>query len=173
MRSRVAIAVALYFLVSMPGATVALAADQSEDIAAIQRVESAQQDAWNHHDAKAYSSLFTEDCNVVNVLGWWWKGRPELESKLAAAFAFVFHDSTLTITKVDVRFPAPDIAVAHVEWTMIGARNPTAGPASHAPVMGIQTQVLGKRSGSWFIADFQNTNGIPETPFPTGPPAAR
>ncbi len=145
-----------------------LAADQSPDTAAIQRLESRQQDAWNHHDAKAYADLFTPDCNVINVLGWWWKGRAELARKLADAFAFVFSESSLAITDVDVRFPAPNVAIAHVRWTMRGARNPTAGPASHAPMTGIQTQVLTNASGSWLIADFQNTNSIPETPFPTG-----
>ncbi len=145
-----------------------VAADQAQESVAIQRLESQQQDAWNHHDANAYAELFTQDCNVVNVLGWWWKGRPELAKKLGDAFAFVFAESTLAISAVDVRFPAPTIAIAHVRWTMTGARNPTAGPAAHAPMMGIQMQVLSKASGSWLISDFQNTNSIPETPFPTG-----
>ncbi|HEY6449154.1 MAG TPA: SgcJ/EcaC family oxidoreductase [Candidatus Cybelea sp.] len=161
-------ALAGFICACLVGGGWAIAADQSQETAAIQRLELQQQDAWNHHDANAYAQLFTQDCNVVNVLGWWWKGRAELSGKLSDAFAFVFAESRLAITSVDVRFPAPSIAFAHVRWTMTGARNPTAGPASHAPMMGIQTQVLSKASGSWLIADFQNTNSIPETPFPTG-----
>jgi uncharacterized protein (TIGR02246 family) len=73
------------------------------------------------HDAAAYARLFTPDGDVVNVLGWWWHGRAEIESKLTAAFAFVFKDSTLSITDVKVRSLSPTIAVAYVRWTMTGA----------------------------------------------------
>lgn len=149
----------------------ALSADQSADEAAIRTLEARQQEAWNHQDAKAYASLFTEDGEVVNVVGWWWKGRSEIENKLARAYVFVFRDSTLTITEVYVRFLAPDTAVAHVLWTLAGARTPDKNTVP-VPQKGIQTQVLKKQAGEWLIASFQNTNSIPEMPFPTGPPPA-
>lgn len=38
------------------------------------------------------------------------------------------------------------------------------------PRQGIQLQILEKRAGTWLIASFQNTNSVPEAPFPTGPP---
>lgn len=143
---------------------------QSPDEGEIRNVETRQQEAWNHHDAKAYADLFTEEGDVVNVVGWWWKGRPEIEKKLADAFAFVFRESTLTITEVHVRFLTPDIAVAHVRWSMVGAKTPQGIPE---PRQGIQMQVLEKRAGRWLIAAFQNTNGIPELPFPKRPPGNR
>ena len=146
------------------GQTEGRAADEAEIRAVVVR----QGDAWSRHDAPAYVALFTEDCNVVNVLGWWWKGRGELETKLTAAFAFVFRDSKLTITDVQTRFLKPDVAVAHARWTMTGAMNPTGG--APAPSNGIQTLVLTRTtSGTWLIAEFQNTNGVPERPFPAGP----
>ena len=144
----------------------AFSGDRSQDEADIRNLETQQQEAWNHHDAKAYANLFTEDGDVVNVVGWWWKGRAEIEQKLAAAYAYVFRESVLTITAVDVKFLTPQIAVAHVRWTMVGARTPQ-GIAE--PRQGIQTQVLQKLEGKWLIAAFQNTNGVPESPFPTGP----
>ncbi len=49
--------------------------------------------------------------------GWRWKGRDELERKLAAGYALMFRDTTLMIGVGDVRFPSPDIAVAHAAWT--------------------------------------------------------
>src|SRR5262245_12533070 len=89
--------------------------DSSEaETKAVRNVQVQQQDAWNRHDAKAYASLFAEDGDCVNVVGWWWKGRAEIEKKLTAAYAFVFRESVLTISDVEVRFPAPDVAVAHV-----------------------------------------------------------
>jgi len=145
-----------------------LAAGQTSDDAAIRRIQERQADAWNRHDAAAYAKLFTADGDVVNVLGWWWRGRSEIERKLAAAFAFVFRDSKLTITDVQVRALGPAVAVAHVRWTMVGAKAP---PGMPEPREGIQLQVLTKQQGEWLIASFQNTNSIPEAPFPTGPPS--
>jgi uncharacterized protein (TIGR02246 family) len=149
-----------------------MCAGQTQDEAEIRTIETQQAEAWNHHDAKAYATLFTEDADVVNVLGWWWKGRPQLESKLTAAYAFVFRESTLTIDEVDIKFLNPEMAIAHVRWSMTGAKSAT-GNASQIPQQGIQTQVLQKHAGKWLIAVFQNTNGVPEVPFHTGPPPAQ
>jgi uncharacterized protein (TIGR02246 family) len=144
-----------------------LSAGEREDEAAIRDVQARQAEAWNGHDAKAYASLFADTGDVVNVVGWWWKGRAEIEAKLTAAFAFVFRDSALTVTDVSVRFLTPDIAVAHVSWTMSGAKTP---PGLPEPRQGIQTQVLQRMADGWRIAVFQNTTAVPEVPFPTGPP---
>jgi uncharacterized protein (TIGR02246 family) len=152
-------------VVALSGTASAAAADDENSI---RQVQASQADAWNRHDAAAYAALFTEDGDCVNVVGWWWKGRAQIESKLKAAFAFVFHESQLTVTDTSVRFLSPTIAIAHVSWTMTGAKAP---PGIPEPKQGIQSQVLQKKSGHWLIQAFQNTNGVPETPFPLGPPA--
>jgi len=142
--------------------STALAEDPDE--AAIQNLQSRQAAAWNAHDAAAYAALFTSDGDVVNVLGWWWKGRDQIQSKLTDAFALVFRDSELTITHVDVRKLSPGVAVAHVRWTMKAALAPAGGAAP--PQQGIQLQLLVRSKDGWRIASFQNTNSIPERPFP-------
>jgi uncharacterized protein (TIGR02246 family) len=151
-------------LVAVGGGAYAAA---SEDETGIRELQTSQADAWNRHDAAAYAALFTEDGDCVNVLGWWWKGRTQIQNKLNAAFAFVFHESQLAITDTSVRFLSPTIAIAHVSWTMTGAKMP---PGIPEPRQGIETQVLQKQSGHWLIQSFQNTNGLPERPFPVGPP---
>jgi uncharacterized protein (TIGR02246 family) len=145
-------------------------AAQDRDESEIRAVQARQAEAWNRHDAAAYADLFEADGEAVNVVGWWWKGRAEIEGKLTAAFAYVFRESTLTVTEVDVRFLTPEIAVAHVRWTMTGARTP---PPIPEPRAGIQTQVLRKSGGRWRISAFQNTNAVPEMPFPPDDPASR
>lgn len=122
--------------------------------------------AWNHHDAAAYAALFTEDCDVVNVPGWWWKGRKTLEKNLSAAYSLAFRNSRLTIISVDVRFLSDDIAIAHARWTMTGAKMP---PGIPTPEKGIQTLVFKKQFGKWLITGFQNTLSLPEREFPTIP----
>ena len=150
-------------------APISGAAEPANDEAGIRALEVQQQEAWNRHDAKAYSNLFTEEGDCVNVVGWWWKGRAAIETKLIDAYAFVFRESILTVKDVNIKFLAPEIAVAHVRWTMVGARTPKGMPE---PQQGIQTQVLQKQAGKWLIASFQNTNAVPEMPFPKGPPLA-
>src|SRR5438876_4592487 len=151
----------------MASAGVVAAADRHAEESAIRDVvQTRQQQAWNQHDAKAYAALFAEDGDLVNVVGWWWKGRAEIERKLTDAFAFVFRESSLTITQVDTRFLMPEVAGAHVRWTMTGAKTP---PMIPEPREGLQTLVLQKLGGKWMIAAFQNTNYRPEVPFPKGP----
>jgi uncharacterized protein (TIGR02246 family) len=137
----------------------------SSDEADIRQLQAAQAEAWNRHDAKAYVRLFAADGDIVNVLGWWWKGEAQMESKLSAAFAVPFRASQLTITDTDVKFLSPTIAIAHVRWTMVGAKMP---PGLPEPREGIQIQVLQKKAGHWLIQSFQNTNGVPERAFPVG-----
>lgn len=156
------------FLVFSAASFTAFAADQTQDEAAIRALEARQPEAWNQHDAKAYASLFTEGGDCVNIVGWWWKGRAEIEKKLTDAYAYVFKESTLTVTNVDIRFLTPDVAVAHVRWTLTGARTPTGLPG---PQQGLQTHVLQKQNGQWLIGAFQNTLSVPEMPFPKGPVA--
>ena len=141
---------------------------QEQDQAAIREVQAQQAATWNKHDAAAYAELFTADGDVVNVLGWWWQGRSEIKAKLSDAFAWVFRDSVLTINDVHVRFLDGSTAVAHVRWTLDGAKPPPGAP--EPPRQGIQVQVLRKVAGRWLIASFQNTNSSPERPFPKGPP---
>lgn len=160
----------LLALVALLAVTSSIAeAKQSRDDAAIRDVEAQQAEAWNRHDAKAYADLFAKDGDVVNVVGWWWQNRAEIEYKLNAGFAFVFRQSQMTIADVEIRYLNPTIAIAHVRWTMTGAKTP---PRIPEPRIGIQLQVLQKQHGKWLIASFQNTNCIPEMPFPQSAPSA-
>jgi uncharacterized protein (TIGR02246 family) len=143
---------------------------QQSEVSAVRDVQMQQAQAWNRHDAAAYAALFAADGDVVNVLGWWWRGRSEIESKLTDAFAWVFRDSTLTISEVHVRLLDPVTALAHVRWALEGAKVPPGAP--EAPRQGIQLQVLRKELGRWEIVSFQNTNSLPEMPIPKAPPSA-
>jgi uncharacterized protein (TIGR02246 family) len=134
---------------------------QEQDVAAIRQLQVLQAAAWNQHNARAYANLFTEDGDAVNVVGWWWRGRPEIERKIHEGFEVVFAKSTLTITDVDVRFLGPSMALAHVRWTMVGAKTP---PDMPEPREGIQLQILTKQTDGWLIASFQNTNSVTVTP---------
>lgn len=145
--------------VTMAACTTPTPADVANDNAAIRALSVRQAEAWNRHDAKAYASLFSADCDAVNVTGAWWNGRAELERNLAAAQATAFKDSSLTLTDVQVRFLAPRFALMHMRWAMTGV---TSQPGSAQPKQGIQTLVLHKQDGAWLIDALQNTNTVAE-----------
>jgi uncharacterized protein (TIGR02246 family) len=160
---------AFYFcgVVLVAVATLRAAPAPATDEGAIRELQARQESAWNAHDAHAYSQLFTQDADTVNVLGWWWKSRAELEQKLSAGFASVFSHSHLHIDAVTVRFLTPEVAIAHVEWSMTGAGSPD-GSGNNIPKKGIQTQTLYKSATGWHIAAFQNANVLPERSFSAG-----
>jgi len=148
-------------LLAIAGTGHAQGPTDEAEIVALQHQQAA---AWNDHDIQEYAALFTADADVVNVLGWHWRSRAELVQKLGQAFQSVFARSQISIASVSVEFPGPEVAVAHVRWTMTGALSPT-GSGSDTPEQGIQTQVLVKTGGAWRIAHFQNTNSVPEQAF--------
>ena len=142
--------------------------NNSQDEAEIRKVETGLQEAWNRHDIRAFANLLTEDGDVVNVVGWWWRGRPQIERKITDAHAFIFRDSTLTHNEVHIRFLTPQIAVVHVLWSLVGHKNPDGTPGQ--PRKGIETQVLQQQAGKWLVAALHNTDSLPGRPFPMGPP---
>jgi uncharacterized protein (TIGR02246 family) len=52
---------------------------EAEALALAAEVES----AWNSHDMERFASLFGDDADFVNVRGWWWRGREEIQENHA------------------------------------------------------------------------------------------
>src|ERR1700686_3772766 len=92
-KTRAAISLVIFAL-ALPH--IALCDLPEAETKAIRELEKKQQDAWNRHDARGYANLFSEDGDCVNVVGWWWKGRAEIEKKLTDAYLFVFRESVPT-----------------------------------------------------------------------------
>jgi uncharacterized protein (TIGR02246 family) len=78
----------------------------------------------------------------VNVVGWWWQGRSQIEKKIADAHAYSFRESTLTDDGIHIRFLTSETAVVHVRWSMVGQQEPRRH--SWQPRKGIETQVVHK-----------------------------
>jgi uncharacterized protein (TIGR02246 family) len=113
-------------------------------------------DAWNRHDMEAFARLFAEDAEFVNVVGLWWKGRPEIKRAHEMTHGTMFKDSHLTILDTSVRLPSPELAIARSRWQLEGH----VGPEGQAlpPRTGILVNVLARKDGGWTIIDSQNTD---------------
>ena len=91
-------------------------------------------DAWNHHDAKAFATVFAEDADFTNWRGTGAISRSKVEAFHAPVFATIFSKSHLEYTDIKTRFVRPDVATVDVHWKMSGAidaqGNPGAGGAA-------------------------------------------
>jgi hypothetical protein len=70
--------------------------NREQDEKGIKQVLTGFVEAWNRHDAKAFSMLFAEDADFTNVRGMSAHGRTEVEKMHAPRFATNFKDSHQT-----------------------------------------------------------------------------
>jgi uncharacterized protein (TIGR02246 family) len=125
----------------------------AKDEEAIQKVLAQQAEAWNRHDAKAFSMVFAEDADFTNVVGMSAHGRSEIEKFHAPMFATRFKDTHLKITNTKIRFIKPDVAAVDGWWEMTGAK--TQG--KEIPLRrGLLNFVMTKEGGHWFITVMHN-----------------
>jgi uncharacterized protein (TIGR02246 family) len=119
--------------------------------------------AWNAHDMSRFAAFFAEDADFVNVRGWWWRGRGEIEQKHALFHETIFSDSTMALELASVREVAPDVVVAHVKWRMVG--HEVGGPEqTPEPRIGIWSWVIRDRDGGVEIVSSHNTDTMPVPP---------
>lgn len=126
-----------------------------EDEEAIRKVIVGTTEAFNQHDAKAFTRFYTSDAELVTVRGERMKGAAEIEKGLAAIFATRAKAVTLKTLDVSVRFIRPDVAVAHVTNELSGLVGPGGErlPAHRE----LSVRVLVKEQGQWLVTAFHNT----------------
>lgn len=122
--------------------------------------------AWNHHDMDAFGKLFAPDADFVNVGGVRWVGREEIQLHHAwshgtipensvpgenPAHYGIFKHSTMKFNRTDVRFLRKDVAVAHVDWELLGDTR------TQNPRRGVLTFVLTRQNEAWLVVTAQNT----------------
>jgi uncharacterized protein (TIGR02246 family) len=121
-------------------------------------------DAWNHHDAKAFAAVFSEDADFTNVRGVGASGRPKIEAFHAPVFATIFSKSHQEYTDIKTRFLRPDVAAVDVRWKMTGAMDPQGNPWPDRT--GLLNFVMIKSNGQWQIVVMHNL----DTSAPPPPP---
>ena len=135
---------------SLERESTANAKDEEE----IQKVLAQQAEAWNRHDAKAFSLVFAEDADFTNVVGMSAHGRAEIEEFHAPMFATRFKDTHLNITNTKIRFINPDVAAVDRWWEMTGAKTQEG---KEIPLRtGLLNFVMTKEGGQWFITVMHN-----------------
>ncbi len=111
-------------------------------------------EAWNLHNAKAFSMVFAEDADFTNVRGMSVHGRTEVEKVHAPRFATNFKDSNQKMTEIKIRFIKPDVAAVDARWEMTGAKGPDG---QETPLKkGLLNFITTRTNGQWLITVMHN-----------------
>jgi uncharacterized protein (TIGR02246 family) len=78
-------------------------------------------EAWNRHDVRAFTRVYSDDAELTTVIGTTVRGRRAIHDHHAEIFETIFKKSHLTPGEIRIRFLSPEIAVADIRWEMIGA----------------------------------------------------
>ena len=111
-------------------------------------------DAWNKHDAKTFSNVFSEDADFTNVVGKGATGRNEIEKFHAPMFSTKFKDTYLKINKSKIRFIKPDVAAVDAWWEMTGIKGPEG--QDMPPRKGLLNFIMTKDNDTWLITVMHN-----------------
>jgi hypothetical protein len=123
---------------------------------------------WNRHDLDAFGKLFAADADFVNVAGISWAGRQSIQAQHAYSHGVIpadspgfseenrryygiFKNSTLKFDPADVRFLRKEVAIARVNWELLGDAR------TQNPRRGVFMFVLTRQNVEWLIAAAQNT----------------
>jgi uncharacterized protein (TIGR02246 family) len=149
---KVVISVAVAGLEVMSNAQTPATRAEEEEIRA---VISAITEAFNKHDAKAWTRLATPDAQLITVRGESMNGVAEIEKGLTAIFQTRNSNAILKTLEVRVKLIRPDVALAHVTSELSGVLGPDGQklPAHRE----LSQRVFVKDQGVWRITAFHNT----------------
>jgi uncharacterized protein (TIGR02246 family) len=105
--------------------------------------------AWNAGDANAYAEEFTKHATYVVFMGLLLRGRASIRAEHVPVFSTYQRGSRMTIRVLDVRMPAPDVALVVTTGGI--------GTGRRVPEDKVQTFTLVLDEGRWRCAAFQNT----------------
>jgi len=155
--------IAVWCLAFMVPGTIFGQPGPQTDEQAIRAVMDGFMDAWNRHDAKAWTALFSEDADFTNVRGIGASGRSGIEQFHARVFATIFKNSVQKYTDIKTRFIRPDVAAVDVRWEMTGSTDQAGNPVPLR--QGLLNFVMVKSHGNWQIAVMHNLDlTAPPTP---------
>lgn len=140
------------------------AAAAEPDEAAIRNVVTRFVEAWNQHDAHAFSLVFAETADFTNVRGVGASGRAAIEAFHAPIFQTMFKASHQTAAVKSIRFIKPDVAGVDVLWEMTGSTDRNGVPVPLRK--GLLSFVMTKQAEQWSILVMHNMDLPAEPPAP-------
>jgi uncharacterized protein (TIGR02246 family) len=121
--------------------------------------------AWNRGDVRGYAGFWSEDGELVNVLGMHRRGRAEILAELEFLHAGRFRGTQIRSLEYSVRFLGPEIAIVHLPWEMHGDKGQPGHEVPGGIRRGIFTHVICRGAEGWRLTASQNTDVAPIPDF--------
>jgi uncharacterized protein (TIGR02246 family) len=125
----------------------------AKDETAIKEILTNFSGAWNRHDAKRFSVIFSDNADFTNVMGQSFHGSAEIEKHHAPVFATKFKTSYVNITQSKIRFIKPGVVAVDAWWEMTGIQDAAGKDISET---GLMNFIAIKDNGKWFIDVLHN-----------------
>jgi uncharacterized protein (TIGR02246 family) len=127
-------------------------------------------EAWNHHDMRALSELFTDDADWINIVGMYWRGKTGLVKAHDVFHRTIFRTMEIGVTDIGIRAITPDVTAA-----VIGLRAgeyTTPDGKQRSATLDRLSLILVNHDGEWKITHGHNTvvdpNAAPYDPVNSG-----
>jgi uncharacterized protein (TIGR02246 family) len=111
-------------------------------------------EAWSRNDAGDVADVFTEDGILILPGDVFKKGREEIKSFMAAAYAGPFKGTGVTGKPVDLRFVADDVALIRTHGGILAAGEDVIDPELAVRSTWVAVK---KDDGKWYLAGYQNS----------------
>lgn len=112
--------------------------------------------AWNQHHVDGLAKLVCPNVEFVTVAGVWLRGVDEFKKHHAEIHRSQMKESTWTNVAQQFRQLGENLFLAHLEWTIVGDRDPDGAP--RPPRLGIFTWLAVAGPSAWTIQAAHNTN---------------
>jgi len=123
----------------------------SEDDRDLRAIVQTLEDGWNAGDSAKFASPFAADADYVVVNGQHIRTRPVIDFGHKQIFGTIYKGSKNKAIVKQIRLLRPDVAVIHVEWTLLH------GEKLENKNRAMNSIVALKKDDMWEIAAFHNT----------------
>jgi uncharacterized protein (TIGR02246 family) len=131
----------------------------AQDTAGEKKSIQAQIDAfftsWNKHDFSDMKNYVADTSDFVNIAGFHWKGRDDIQYAHQAIHQELFKDKPLRKISSQIRFLTNDVAIAHVVMHLVG-KITTPDGSKVGDNDALATFVLLKKNSAWLITAVEN-----------------
>ena len=131
-------------------------AEMAHDSQNIQALLDAMSKHWTLHDAKAYSSAFSDEADFTDARGINAFGKDSIEKLQEKSFEKVTKNSSLQFTGKKIRYITNDIITVDVWWEMTIPK--TRDGKDNTIQKGLANLILTRNDKSWLILTMHNMN---------------
>jgi len=127
--------------------------------------------SWNKHDFSDMKNYVADTSDFVNIVGFHWKGRKDIEYAHQTVHQQLFKDKPLRKISSQIRLLTSDVAIAHVVMRLV---SPVITPdgSKIGDNDALATFVFIKKNSTWMITAVENVE-VSEVAKPFNPVVVR